>query len=115
MNNQTRNPASLLREGLERRAQTLDGTTLGRLRAGRRAALVMLEQSHRPGLFVPSNWFPVSLAAATALLVGWLLLPVQTAVSDPEPLNDATILAYDEGLDLYEEIEFYDWLDMESS
>lgn len=108
---------SALREGLDRHAESLDAAALNRLHAGRQAALAQLGQLRWYERLDFSNWMPLSLAVATGLLIALLLLPLQgtAPVTGPEPLNDATILAYDTGLDLYDEIEFYLWLDAESS
>jgi hypothetical protein len=106
-----------IREALQQRAQSLDEPTLARLQAGRKRALAGLGHAPRFGWSGFDRWRPLSLALAASLLVAVILLSPrgEGPVQAPQLVSDAVILAYDEGLDLYDELDFYLWLEAESS
>lgn len=103
----------LIREGLDGRAAALDPRSLNRLRQARRQALAGLPAAGWRRWWQP-GWAPLTLAAVASLLLAALLLaPLAPGPGNDGILTDAEILAYDEGLDLYDELEFYQWLEEE--
>ncbi len=101
--------AAAARQELERSSATLDTFTLARLRAARLRALQSASSS--PALL---GWrSAIAASVALALLAGVLLWQVPA----PSP-NGNTALemlsAVDEGYDLYENLEFYEWLEAQS-
>lgn len=104
-----------IREHLDESTCALDADTRSRLRAARQAALRSIDQAR------PRPWArPLLLASAATLVLGvvlwtqWLpqspLPPATGALADDFPM-----LASEEQLDLYEELDFYAWLDAQSS
>jgi hypothetical protein len=96
---------------LDESADALDAATLSRLNRARQAALSQ-------GRGVSSRWtVAVGLAgAALALVLAFGLGERQARQSVPAPVaigqaGDAEALASDDNLDLYENLDFYAWLD----
>ena len=101
-----------IRNELERSARDLDGASLSRLNQARQAAL----QSARGKR--ASRWaWPTTLATACALTLAIAIWP--RLVPEPVPMPTATTSAADDfpmlagadDLELYEELDFYAWLD----
>ena len=92
-------------------AQRLDAGRVARLAEARRVALA----EHGQRRFrVPGFWLPAgALAAAAALAIAvFMTNPVQhaTLVAEASPVEDAELLASNDGLDMYaEDPEFYEW------
>jgi hypothetical protein len=116
--------------GFERRAQTLlrdstealAGRIRSRLTAARHAALAELgRRADEPRFRVPGAWLPAgALAAAAVLAVAvWLARPVGGlggVVADASPVEDAEILASNDGPDLYaDDPDFYEWAGTDSA
>lgn len=100
-----------IRQQLDHTARDLDAATLSRLNQARQAALQAARASK------PRPWlWPMALATACSLALAVAIWPrvmpqplsLPTAVAQPE---DFTMLAGEEQLDLYEELDFYAWLD----
>lgn len=96
---------------LDESADALDAATLSRLNRARQAALSQ-------GRGVSSRWTAgVGLAgAALALVLAFGLGERQARQSVPAPVavgqaGDAEALVSDDNLDLYENLDFYAWLD----
>lgn len=85
----------------------LDAATLSRLNRGRQAAL---QATSRPDKRW-SHWMPTAGVAA-ALMVAVLMTRGPGAIDVIEaPVSDFEILMSEEDIDLFEELEFYSWLD----
>ena len=100
-----------VRARLDESAQSLDAATLSRLNRARQAALAQQSRGRR------AWWLPVAgLATSCALVfavVAWypsahLAGPV--AATRPAASPEAEF-ASDDGLDFYQDLEFYAWLD----
>ena len=113
----------VLLEGVD----SLDGRTRSRLTQARQAAIAQLDSgSSRPAI-LPGRWLAPAGGLAAAVLVAalwlsgtaWVETSPQSAGSTVavagSPLDDIAIMADAESLELLEEIEFYAWLDAESS
>ncbi len=105
-------------ELLRRSAEDLDGATASRLNRARQAALEQLPQRRRT-----SRWLvpALSTAAVGAVAVGlWLNqsvdrdLPAQSS-SAALSAADMDLLLADDSLEMFEDLEFYAWLDAERS
>lgn len=99
---------------LDDSAQGLDAATLSRLNRARQAAL---EQA-RPRAMRP--WFvPAGLASACAVLiavaVAWHMprhpVPAPTDANPGTFASDLDMMSSDDGLEFYEDLDFYAWLD----
>ena len=100
-----------IRQQLDQTARDLDAATLSRLNQSRQAAL---QVAPRP---MQQTWvWPVLLATACTLTLAVVIWPYggSDSVSAPTAAtlpDDFTMLAGDEQLDLYQELDFYAWLD----
>lgn len=89
-----------LREVLRRSEQELDAATIQQLNSARTRAL-NAEKPRIPRFFVPVT----GMAVATAFA---LILVLSPATQDPSLNQDDMLIS--EGLDLYEDMDFYYWL-----
>jgi len=101
---------------LEASAQGLDAATLARLNRARQAALAQ-QDAPRPRWFV---WLPAGLAFSCALLMSVTLWSPRShtdpgAAAGPHATmatgGDAEAAAADDGIEFYQNLEFYAWLD----
>lgn len=102
---------------LDASAQNLDAATLSRLNRARQAALA---QRQRPAM----RWLlPTGLASACVLMLAlgiWqartpqhpdaMPIPTSKSVANFQP-DDLEMVGGDDSLDLYQNLEFYAWLD----
>lgn len=91
---------------LEQGAATLDAMTIARLRAARARALEAIPR-RRP---VPV-WLPAAVVALLVLAVA-AVLQLQPRIAEQESLELMSTL--DEDYELYENLEFYEWLEAET-
>jgi hypothetical protein len=106
------------RAALDRSVDTLDPATLGRLRAARRDALAGAASSRARRTLV---WAPLGALAAAGLAIAIALssgstkeaTTVASAPPAPPPrlIEDLEVVAESEDLELYADLEFYEWLD----
>jgi hypothetical protein len=94
-----------VRDRFETSVQELDRETLSELTAIRAHAL-----TRRPARF--RQWF---LVPAVALVILGLTLMVYKTLLQPSPLqppayNDIELMSAEEALELYDDVEFYEWL-----
>ena len=96
---------SLARNRFEKSVRELDGDTLADLAAIRARALARRPLSSRRWLLIPAG---ALVSIGLALLVHHTLLapvPQRSPVHD-----DIELMSTQEGLELYDDIEFYEWL-----
>ena len=91
--------------------EKLDAATLSRLNQGRHAALEQLHKSRPAAVWV--RWLPATGVAAAAIVTVMVMrgpdgveIPVEADVA-----ADFEILLEDESLEMFEELEFYSWLE----
>lgn len=90
----------------------LDGATASRLRQAREAALEQLDARARRR----RQWFAGGMVSATALaLVVGILVGGGSAVISEQTVDVIDIVAAQDGLDMYQDMEFYDWLSEQRS
>lgn len=100
-----------IRQQLDTSARDLDAATLSRLNQARQSAL---QAAQKP---VPRRWlWPATLAGAFSLALAVAVWPRLMPETVPMPTagtlpDDFTMLAGSENLELYEELDFYAWLD----
>jgi len=109
--NGEREVVEIVRGTLDRSVAELDNRTAERLRRMRLAA-VELAGTEKPRWFAVRRWVTAGGIAAYAALVlavsVWVTVPKQ--VQPPGQVEDIEILAANEHLDIYENMEFYRWL-----
>lgn len=101
--------AARARATLEQSAGELDAATLSRLNRARQAALA--EANRRPRR--PALLWPAALAMASAFALAVVLVrqPPPAAPAAPVAAEDFDVIAAQDSLELYEDLEFYAWLD----
>ena len=98
-----------VKSALDEGEAQLDANTLRDLRLARHRAIESLQKPRR-------LWQPLGLAA-TAATVGVVVIGLQvmqpTTISTAPALEDMAILGAAEEIVLYENLEFYQWLELE--
>jgi len=90
---------------LDRGVEQLDGDTLNRLRRARLAATERVGRRHlQPG------WLITGGALASVLVAVFLSLQTGNKAVNESMLEDLALLSTDTKLELYRDLEFYDWL-----
>ncbi|GAA0725035.1 hypothetical protein [Dokdonella soli] len=98
---------------LDKSTESLDAATLSRLNRARQAALAQRHVAWR-GWVIGSGFAGAALALLIALGIGHRVAPQH--MLNPAAVEqgaDADALATDDNLDLYENLDFYVWLDAE--
>jgi hypothetical protein len=100
-----------VRKDLDQSCAALDGQTLSRLNRIRHTALERKTARHRSPLLLPFG----GLVTASVLVFAVMLNdtppePTEGVPAAAEQLEDMDLLSASEGLDFYEELEFYQWL-----
>lgn len=101
--------AARARSTLEQSAGELDAATCSRLNRARQAALAEAGRGRRPLALL----WPAALAMASVLAVAVVLVrqPEPAAPALPVAAEDFDVIAAQDSLELYENLEFYAWLD----
>ncbi len=85
--------------------ERLDGATLSRLNRGREAALDAARDRRQPWVY----WLPATGAAAAVVIALTMTMGPEAPVDTP--VADFEILLGEESIEMYEELEFYAWLE----
>jgi hypothetical protein len=95
----------------DRSVDSLDAGTLSRLNRGRHAALAELESRARSRR--KAYWLPATGVAAAAVLAVMIVQGPETpdVAMDPVTASDFEILLDEESLEMFEDLEFYSWLE----
>ncbi len=94
-----------IKSALDASSATLDAATCTRLRAARVQAL-QSTQARRPWLLWPVG----GVALAAAALLSWALWLHEPAVHTPVALEQLELLSSTDNLELYTDLDFYQWL-----
>ena len=89
--------------------ERLDAAALSRLNQGRHAALSRL-QDGRTGV-VWGRWVPLTGVAAAALVTVMVMRGPESIDMPTESVTDFEILLDGESLEMFEDLEFYSWLE----
>ena len=88
----------------------LDAATLSMLNQGRQRAL---EAARSPRNVEWMRWAPAAGVATAVLIAVMVTLPEPGPVDVmPEAMTDMEILLGEDSIDMYEDLEFYSWLDV---
>ena len=109
----------MAKRSLDNSVDTLDDSTLSRLQHARRQALRVAEQQSQRressvfSTIMSPRLLPVGAIAIVALSIG--LFSITWQQSQPEQhliisLEDLPLLSSQEDLELYEDLDFYEWL-----
>lgn len=95
------------KEAFDRSVDALDAATLSRLNRSRQAALDQRLQSRRQW----QRWVPATGVAVAVLMVVLTQQDGGDAGPMGAPLPDLDILMGEESIEMFEDLEFYSWLD----
>lgn len=111
MNDPTNNDdfAAKARGVFDDSVERLDGAALSRLNQGRHAALEGLNNAEASAQW--RRWVPAGGIAAVALVSVMVLRPPEVADIPGEVTADFEILLEGESLEMYQNLEFYSWID----
>lgn len=101
--------ATRVRQALRQSERSLDADTAARLRVAREQAVAA---ARKPRWAL--NWALPAGAVATGLLV-FALLPRPAAVIELDGAETLEILADEQGLEFYQDLELYEWLDSQGA
>jgi type VI protein secretion system component VasF len=90
---------------LDQGLEELDGDTLNRLHQARLAAT----ERHK-GRYMQRGWLVAGGALASVVIVLLLSLQLNTKAVNESMLEDMALLSADAELELYRDLDFYDWL-----
>lgn len=88
----------------------LDAASLSRLNQARHAALDSAHGRARSTVML-SRWVPLTGVAAAALLVTMVMRAPEIASLPADSVADFEILLEGENFEMYEDLEFYSWLE----
>lgn len=101
--------AAQAKEQFDDSVERLDAAALSRLNQGRHAALEQLH-SGRPAI-TWGRWVPASGVVAAALITVIVMRGPNVESIPAEVASDFEILLEGESLEMFEDLEFYSWLD----
>ena len=123
MNNNEDDFLIVTRQLLDNSLEELDDSVLSRLQKSRQLALKAALQTSEPDIktsFIFPGWLaPVSTGAAFATIALSVTLfwtqPMPQKIHDNGLMDDINLLSQSEELDLYQNLEFYLWLEDETA
>lgn len=91
--------------------ERLDAATLSRLNQGRQKALQEIRETGSAGEW--ARWVPAGglAAAAVVAVVVWQGAPVEHDAPAAGTATDFEIMLSEDSLDMFEDLEFYSWID----
>ncbi len=99
-----------IKQTLDDSVDSLDAQTLSRIRQVRSRAI---EQTEDRSL----NWFGLmsgALATACVMVFAIMILLNSPDTSQMTPIDDLDLISSSDNLELYEDLEFYEWLEDEA-
>ena len=105
-----------LRERMRSHAPALDAGTRSRLNQARQAALAQLHKPAWSPLVRPGSWLTAGGALAACVMVALLLRQGTVSPDIPTyaPVEDFEIILSEGDLELYEDLEFYAWVELQA-
>lgn len=94
------------KSGFDNSVEQLDAETLSRLNTIKNIALDSGKKKHRQWILYPAGAF---VTACLAVIIFSVVQPDTSTT--PIKAEDIEILSASEGFDLYEDLEFYQWLE----
>ena len=89
--------------------ERLDAATLSQLNQGRQRALAELETARPLGQWL--RWAPAAGIAVVAVVAVMMMNQrISTVTDEPVTASDFEMLLEDDSLELFEDLEFYSWL-----
>jgi len=102
-----------LTDDLDQSVEAIDVATQARLRTARREAVTASETRSQPAWLMPMGSLAAAATVAVLTVSLWQMPTDQATDSQLPPLEDIALLSDNEGLEFYEDLDFYLWLDDE--
>ncbi len=96
-----------IKQALNKSVDTLDANTLSRIRQLRAQAVDRTEARHNNWLGIMSG----ALATACVMVFAIMILMQSPTTLQSVPIDDLELLSSSEYLELFEDLEFYEWLE----
>ena len=103
-----------LNDRLDQSVEDMDVSTQARLRAARQEAVAASEVHSHPAWLLPVGSLAAAATVAVLTVSLWLVPPDETVDNPLPPLEDFALLSDNEGLEFYQDLDFYLWLDDEN-
>lgn len=101
--------AAIAKGVFDESVEQIDAAALSQLNQARHAALEQLASGQSKALWV--RWAPAGGVAAAALITMVVMRGPEIEVMPAEVASDFEILLEGESLEMYEDLEFYSWMD----
>jgi len=101
--------AAQAKEAFDDSVERLDAAALSRLNQGRHAALEQLASGRSKAVWM--RWVPAGGVAAAALITMIIMRGPELESMPIEVVSDFEILLEGESLEMFEDLEFYSWMD----
>ena len=101
--------ATQAKELFDDSVERLDAAALSRLNQGRHAAIEQMQSGHSANVW--GRWVPATGIAAAALVAVMVMRGPEMDDMPAEPVTDFEILLEGESLEMFEDLEFYSWLE----
>jgi hypothetical protein len=101
--------AAQAKDAFDDSVERLDAATLSQLNQGRHAALEQLASGSSKAAWV--RWAPAGGVAAAALITVIVMRGPEIESMPAEVVSDFEILLEGESLEMFEDLEFYSWMD----
>jgi hypothetical protein len=101
--------AAQAKQAFDDSVERLDGAALSQLNQGRHAALEQLASGSSKAIWV--RWLPAGGVAAAALITMIMMRGPDIENMPVEVVSDFEILLQGESLEMFEDLEFYSWMD----
>lgn len=96
-----------VRDALDDSVERIDAETRHNIIAARQQALAQ----HKQNTFFASSWSKAAIATTLSIFVAVLIVKTQLPGSiEEESIESMELMAAQDTLDMYEELEFYTWL-----
>jgi hypothetical protein len=102
-----------VRSRLDESTQALDAATLSRLNRARQAALAQPRSRGLRAWWLPAAGLATSCALVLAVVAWYPSMRMAGPVAPVHPVTSDAEIAADEGIEFYQDLEFYAWLDAE--
>ena len=102
-----------LSNSLDQSVEEMDVSTQAHLRAARHEAVAASEVQSLPAWLMPVGSLAAAATVAVLTVSLWMVPPDGGVDAQLPPMEDFALLSDSEGLEFYEDLDFYLWLDEE--
>ncbi len=100
-----------IRQSLDESVDALDANTLSKIRQVRAQAVAKADFRHKNWLLNKQGIFVGGLATACVMVFAVMILLKSPAPMQAVPVDDIELISSSDDLELFEDLEFYEWLE----